>query len=301
MRCQAFGSPKGSNRAYTLRATAGTGTRLPTLELARAAFTPPRRLSAWVSTTGYRIDALAIVRPRSGPQSWEVTQLFSGADGRADDLVGGLLENVADSTAARGAERVFLRVRSDDPLIAEAQHGGFFPCVSEVLYERGPVPWRWQRRPNPALREMEPSDEYNAFRLYNAATPAEVRHSSAMTFDQWRACREQSRGRWRQFVMSSESGLKGWVATRRGPINAWIGTLAGPEDEGELVSMVDFALGRLNGARNVYCLVPEYQVAVQTALLGRGFKLGPEYTILVKSNARVEREIARGEVGVGTT
>ena len=297
MRCQALGSPKGGNRAYTLRATAGTGMRHPTVELARAALTPPRRLSAWVSTAGFRIDALAIARPRSGPQTWEVTQLFSGVD----DLVGGLLESVGETTASRGAERVFLRMRSDDPLIDEAKHGGFFPCVSEVLYQRGPVPWRWQRRPNAALRKIEGSDEYDAFRLYNAATPVEVRHSSAMTFDQWRACREQCQGRWRQFVMGSETGLRGWVATHRGPINGWIGTMVGPDDEGKLVSMVDFAIGRLNGTRNVYCLVPEYQVAVQTALVGRGFKLGPEYTILVKSNARVERETARAEVGVGTT
>jgi len=301
LRCQAFGSPKGSNRAHTFRGAANMNRRPALWDVARAGMMPTRRSVAWVSTAGSRINALSIARPRSGPQSWEVTHLIAGSGDEHDDLAGGLLDALANSTARQGAERVFLRLRSNDPLIVKAQHGGFFPCVSEVLYERGPVVWRWQREDGIALNRMEPSDDYDAFRLYNSATPAEVRHASAMTFDQWRACREQRGGRWRQLLLRSSNGIDAWVATHRDPWTGWLSIIARPDVESRLGSLVDLALGRLKGVRKVYCLVPEYQIAFQSALLRRDFRPGPEFTILVKSNASAVRERAAAKVGVGTT
>ena len=264
--------------------------------------TPPRRVAAWVSTEGPRIEAISVARQRSGPQAWEVTHLFPGTTGQEDDDLSGILEGTAQSVAPHGGEKVFLRLRAGDPLVRAARIGGFFPSVSETLFERGTVSWQRQRRPNVTMRNMEGADEYDAFRLYNASTPAEVRRSTAMTFDQWRACLEQRKGRWRRFVMGSEAALTGWVAIRRGPVTGWMSAVVSPNPDGRFASssMVDFALGRLRGVRRVYCLVPSYQPSVRTALLERGFIMGPEYTILVKANASVVRETARAEVGVGT-
>ena len=300
-RCQTFGGPKGSNRAYTLKDTAGRGKWPAPVELARATVSPPRRVAAWVSTTGPRIHAMSVARQRSGPQSWEVTHLFSGSGGQ-DGEVSRLLEGVAGSAASYGGERVFLRLRAEDPLIGEAQRGGFFPSVSETLFESGPVPWRHRRRTDAMLRKMERSDEYDAFRLYNSSTPAEIRRSTAVTFDQWRACLEHRRGMWRRFAVTSETTLTGWIAVHRGPMTGWMSAVASPDPEGRLASssMIDFALSRLRGVRRVYCLVPYFQPEVRTALLERGFISGPEYTILVKANASVVRETAGAEVGVGT-
>ena len=261
----------------------------------------PRRVAAWVSATGPRVHAMSVARQRSGPQSWEVTHLFPGTGGQ-DDEVSRLLEEAAGSTASYGGERVFLRLRAEDPLISEARRGGFFPSASETLFEFGPIPWRRRRRTDAKLRKMERADEYDAFRLYNSSTPAQVRRSTAVTFDQWRACSEQYRGRWRRFVVGPETGLTGWVAVLRGPLTGWMSAVVDPDQENRMASyaMVDFALDRLGGARKVYCLVPSYQTAVRSALLGRGFISGPEYTILVKANASVVRETAGAEVGVGT-
>ena len=102
--------------------------------------------------------------------------------------------------------------------------------------------------------------------------------------------------------MDSETALTGWVSVLRGPVTGWVSAAVSPDPEGRLASssMVDFALGRLGGVRRVYCLVPWYQAAVRTALLERGFIMGPEYTILVKTNASVVREAAGAEVGIGT-
>ena len=264
--------------------------------------TPPRKVAAWVSTTGPRIHAMSVARQRSGPQAWEVTHLFPGTTGQGDDNLSGILEGTAESAASHGGERVFLRLRAGDPLMDEARRGGFFPSVSETLFERGPVPWAQPMQRIATLRKMAGADEYDAFRLYNLSTPAEVRRSTAVTFDQWRACLEQRKSRWRRFVMGSETALTGWVSVHRGPVAGWMSAAVSPDPEGRLASssMVDFALGRLGGVRRVYCLVPSYQAAVRTALLERGFISGPEYTILVKANASVARETASAEVGVGT-
>ena len=264
--------------------------------------TPPRRVAAWVSATGHRIHAMLVARQRSGPQSWEISHLYPGPDGREEVGVGELLESAAVSAASRGGERVFLRLRASDPLIAEARRGGFFPSVSETLLERGPVRWGRRTQNKTALRRMTDSDEYDAFRLYNISTPAEVRRSTAMTFDQWSACLEQHKGAWRRFAVSSESGLAGWVAVHRGPLTGWMSAVVSPDPEGlaASVSIVDFALDRLRGVRRAYCLVPSYQTAVRSALLERGFISGTEYTILVKANASVIRETTGAEVGVGT-
>ena len=264
--------------------------------------TPPRKAAVWVCTAGSRIHAVSVVRQRSGLQSWEVTHLFPGTDGRGGGDLGGLLDSAAISAASRGGERVFLRLRAGDPLIEEARHGGFFPSISETLFERGLVQWGHEMFRKAPMRKMTGADEYNAFRLYNLSTPAEVRHSTAMTFDQWRSCLEQGKRPWRRFALGSEAALTGWVAVHRGPLTGWMSAAVTPGMEGRLASppMVDFALSRLRGVRRVYCLLPTYQPAVRAALLERGFISGPEYTILVKANASVLKETTGAEVGVGT-
>ena len=153
-----------------------------------------------------------------------------------------------------------------------------------------------------ALSKMGGSDEYNAFRLYSVSTPAEVRRSIAMTFDQWRSSLEQRKSAWRRYALRSDTELAGWVAVNRGLATGWISVATSPDSDGRIASSstVDYALGRLKGVRRVYCLVPSYQPAVRTALLERGFISGPEYTILVKANAAVVRETSGAEVGVGT-
>ena len=68
--------------------------------------------------------------------------------------------------------------------------------MSETLYRGRSAGTSYGNGPlfDARMRPMEPSDDHGLFRLYNAATPAPVRSLVAMTFDQWRACREQRGG-----------------------------------------------------------------------------------------------------------
>ena len=203
--------------------------------------TSPRRV-AWVSVTGPRVHAMSIARQRSGPQSWEVTHLFPGTRSREDDDLVGLLEGTAESAASHGGERVFLRVRSGDPLIGEARRGGFFPSMSETLFKRGVVPWGQGVPGKAPMRKMTGADEYDAFRLYNLSTPSEVRRSTASTFEQWKSCLEQRKLPWRCFVMGSEIALTGWAAVYRGTLTGWMSAIVSPDREGQAGLSVD---GRL--------------------------------------------------------
>ena len=165
------------NRAFTLGGLLGRQSiGPPLLGLSRRHLSPRAKERAWVWRRGNRVMGVASVRPRASHRSWEVPALHIGT--ATEPAVSELLEQVAASAAAEGAERVFLRLRDDHEVIRAARVGGFFPCMWETLYQRptsvasnvnGPL-----FDPEIRMRPTKPSDEYGLFRLYNAATPASV-------------------------------------------------------------------------------------------------------------------------------
>ena len=276
--------------------------------MARAGLSLPRQGYGWALCNRSRVIALAIVRQRSGPQSWEVTQLFSDPRTGTDHQLADLLEKLSGTAASHGGERVFLRLRSDDPLIDVARLSGYFPCVAEVLHKGMPLRRGHSEASGAAAEEEAPlprkktrADHHGLFRLYNAATPQEVRSSSAMTFNQWSASHEHTSGRWREFVVETDSAITGWVGTLRRVRTGQMSTVVHPDDDRSLDSIVDFGLRRLGGAKAVYCLVPEYQVAFRSVLAQRGFNEVASYITLVKSTVSTVKKEGTHRVRVGAT
>ena len=275
------GGPGGSNRVYTLDSL-GSEMR-PHLSLSDAAGLSfslhGKSTYALACIHGNRVVSISAARPRSGPRTWEFTQLLPASEDESgcEDL----LRTICRGVAGRGGERVFIRLRSEDPLVDVTRRCGFVPCAHEVLFKgrhRTPSTER-----SITVREKRPAHEYGLFRLYNAATPSETRFATGMTFEQWASSREQGGGRRREYVYESDGMLRGWIGTsqRRGP--ARIIAMIHPEEETSIVPLMDYGLARLTGAPTVYCLVQEHQTILQRLLVQIGYEAVSEYVTLVRS------------------
>ena len=181
-----FGGPDNGNRAYTLGRVSGDAhPRLSKVGAVRASVSLRRkRVSAWVWTRGYRVMGIAAARPRAGPLAWELSHLHLASDGGSSWTE--LLDRVCRGVARGGGEKVFLRLRSEDTLVNAAAVCGFVPCIHESLFKGRPAlsPSTLQI----GLRARVPADDYNLFRLFNAATPSKARLAAGVTFEQWRVC-----------------------------------------------------------------------------------------------------------------
>lgn len=205
-----------------------------------------------------------------------------------------MLDSLSAEAASQGAERIFLRVEHDDPLVSTARTVGFFPSAAETLYKGRADPDGADRGslfvPDSRLRGKEDRDEWGLFRLYNATTPAETRTLAGMTFDQWSASRERTAGRCVQRVLETDGEIRGWLATAR----RWsVGTLSAmlhPEDEAIMEDIIVSGLGRLSGAASVVCIAADHQTALQQALRDQGFRAEGELVCLVKSTAKNVRD-----------
>ena len=113
--------------------------RLTPAALCRAGISSLRRTgSVWVWRLNGRVLGLAAAGMRSGARSWELSGLYLREDRSGDPRE--LLERVSQTAASLGAERVFLRLRSGDPLIHTARAAGYYPRIGEVLYRHaGPA------------------------------------------------------------------------------------------------------------------------------------------------------------------
>lgn len=284
------GGKGGSSRAYTMdRLRGATQSRLSLVEAARISVPLPRRsVCSWALVRSNRIVTIAAARPRSGPQTWEVSLLLTASDDDPGCIE--LLSQVCQGVARNGGETVFIRLVSDDPLVDVARLSGFAPCTSELLFCIAGRHATHSSRPV-SLRKKSPADEYNLFQLFNASTPAESRFTFGMTFDRWKASQERSRGRRREFVYETDGDLRGWVKTSKRFGAGQLQVMIHPQEETNVAILLDYGLKRLAGARTVCCLVPEHQVLLQRLLSQRGYHLTSQYTTLVRSMvapARIE-------------
>ena len=303
LRCILKGEPGGINRAHTLSSLGGEKSfGFSPIEVSRAGASLRGKGCAWVSCEGRRVSGLVAARQRSRRQSWEVTHLFLDANG--ENQVPRLLDQVSRIAASNGGERIFFRVRRDDPLADMCRQSGFFPCVHEVLYKGMPPPRvnddrRRDDLEPPHLRKLNPrSDDFGVFRLYNAATPSDVRQTTGMTFDQWAASRETCRGKCQEFVLEEDGAVKGWLRTIQTSSVGRMSVMVHPAHEAGTAAILDFGLDRLRGTKVVYCLVPEYQVGLQRLLTDRGFTPEADYVSLARSTVVRVKEGARARAPV---
>ncbi len=292
------GSLSRENRAYTLDRV---DKRMPMvftlLDAARIAVSLRGSRCSWVSTHENRTDAFAAARPRSAPQSWEVTHLLLGRDGERG--LPGLLEKVAESATQKGAQRIFIRLRDGDPMSEACRLAGFFHCFSETLY-RGEA-LDDHEYASPALRERLPEDDHALFRLYNAATPSDVRCVYGMTLDQWRSSQETLLARSQEFVYERNGSVRGWLKAQRRFRSGHVAIAVHPDEQAGIPFLLRFALAGMREGKEVFCVVPEYQTAVRSALQQQGFEPVSEYVMMARSmTVGVEKEAERATATVAS-
>ena len=262
------------------------------LDLSRKRLSPRANDAVWVWCEGRHVLGVASVRPRTGMKSWEVANLYLDSPSRMP--VADLLEQLSASAVSQGAERIFLRLQQDDEVVSSARLSGFFPSTKESLYRGQPLTENSRKGSlfdaDSRLRKKEKPDEYGLFRLYNLATPADVRTLSGMTFDQWAASHEQSPGRRDERVFEGEAAIRGWLGTARRSSMGNLSTMLHPDDEAVMGDIVAAGLRRLSSTKRVFCVVPEYQYALRRALEEQGFQLEGEFITLVKSTAKTVRD-----------
>ena len=288
-----------SNFAYTMdRLAKAPRARVSILDAARLSLLTQGRWSlAYCASGGARITAVAAARRRSGPRAWELSHLDLSPDSydAGDDLLGHTCREVA----RRGGERVFVRLREDEPCAGAVGRSGFVPCSREMLFT-GP------RRPGARgadlpMRRRRSHDDHNLFRLYMSACPAQARLIYGATFDQWSAALERSRGITRDFVYEADGEIRAWIRTSRWLTAGQFSITVGPEESSVLAALVDFGMGKLAGVSNVQCLVPEHHILLQRLLVHRGLDVAAEYVNMAKTMvAPVTKEAGRVAVPTPT-
>jgi hypothetical protein len=339
LRCILLNAPRGPNLACPKE-------NFPAGALLQVADVPllPRNIKLWkealtrrqnrvtlVWWEGTHLVGLASARSRIGLRIWEIDHLYliagllSGEESTSDSLLLylELLEHLVQAVGERRAERIFLRLSTDSPVIDLARRTGFFPYFEESLLMRGRHSERSHAKEDFPLGHLlqggdgkifslwhrVPADDYGLFQLFSAATPSQARVALGLTFDQWRDGRERpSHGH----AMSLARGRREWVVRCEGnacpaPISKIIGWLSLlPYSQGEegdvmvhpdhpelLPVLLNLALGKGNAQR---WLVPDYQKPVSDLLCHHGFRKVAHYTMLVKTVAA--RVKSRGMIPV---
>ena len=90
-------------------------------------------VTAW---DGLKLRGLASARMLTGPRAWTIDRLYlPGLSNEIETAAStglDLLDAVSRAVGQRSAQRVFLRVPSDSPVVKMAQRTGYFPYYEEV-------------------------------------------------------------------------------------------------------------------------------------------------------------------------
>ncbi len=249
----------------------------------------------WVSVRGATIRGLISARRRAKRTAWEVDCLINADDDPS--VAHSLLERMAAGTAKEGAERIFLRLAAESPMVEIARSVGFFAYAHETLYradEPAPTP-----DPGLPLRSASKADAFGIYQLYNAVTPASVRAIEGATFREWQAAREPWGGNPSDLVLEEE-----------GIITACLRLLPGNESRFSLLihpqrrdpkAFLETALARLKGSRPVLCLAPSRGDSLSRLLHRLAFSPVEDYVVMAKRTARLAEEVAAESVRTAVT
>ncbi len=252
------------------------------------------RRQTWIAARGLRACALASVRPRWSPSAWEVDYLIVGQGDETLCLT--LVEQLVQGLGRAGVEKVFVRVKTDSPLLGTIRQAGFFPYLKERLLAIDRAPQGLEPAKLP-LREHTLADALPLFQLYNAAVPAAVRRNEAPTLREWVAVQEK--GRWQHMIAMGSEGPGAWLRLSKSNRAGRFSLLTQRRQDVPLDYLLAAALNYLADRRPIFCLVPEYQKAVSRRLEELGFRATAEYVVLVNRLARPVEEAVPVAEGVG--
>ena len=241
----------------------------------------------WISIKGATLRGLASARRRGSKAAWEVDCLIDAADDD-DSVLSGLLDQVVTDAARGGAEKIFLRVRADSPVVEAAVHCGFAPYLNERLLAAKAPRAGGSASDQHKLRRWSRSDAYPTFRLYNRWVPETVRRVEAATFREWQNARERVSPRrgTQQRVIELDGQIAGWLRTAADGEIGRFDLMAGPADADLLDALIDGALERLSEQSALFTLVPQFAAVLGQRLEERGFSVEREYTVLARRTTK---------------
>jgi hypothetical protein len=194
-----------------------------------------------------------------------------------------LLQEPGLVLAERGAERLFLRLPADSPLLDLALRVSFLPYGEEDLF-LAPTPL-----PSPPplpLRPRSPHDNQQLFQLYSLLMPPQIRQAEGMSLQEWL----ESQEKWgTEKVWEKERGVQGWLRLEKKGGRGSVEVLATPEG---LEGLLGYALRRLRGCGSLLCFAFPFQEELERSLVAYGFQKVGENTLLVKELAARARQPA---------
>ncbi len=239
--------------------------------------------NTWVSVRGATIRGLISARPRAKRSAWEVEVLINASDDESVALA--LFSRMTAGVIKQGAERVFLRLGADSAICETARAAGFFRYGSEILYRRSAG-----KSAHPealeGLRSRAKSDAFGIYELYRRVAPATVRAIEGLTFREWQAAQEKWGGRCSDVLLEEDGLITGWVRVMPGNTGR-IHVLA---ERPPYDSLLGAGLDVLQD-RDVFCLAPDYNVELASALGRSSFEPVATYLSLAKRLTKpVEQE-----------
>ncbi len=240
-----------------------------------------RRRSVWVSVRRQRLRGLLGARQRSRRQAWEVDYLVDQTSG--GDALRALHDRALADLAARGVEKLFLRLAAESDLLDTALAAGFVAYRQEVLFS-GELTAAGS--PPLAARRTSQTDAYPLFRLYCAATPETVRRHEAATFGEWQAGQERI---WLKggcdLVSEREGRIDARVRAARLPQGIAVDVVGADDGLDATMPLLAAAVSERGGGR-VSLLVPETETALAARLAAGGLVAGERYVCLCQRTTR---------------
>jgi hypothetical protein len=241
------------------------------------------RRNAWISAHRQRLLGLVSARRRGGRRAWEIDCLIDTTPGH--NAVPGLIDCAVQAGGRAGAEKIFLRLNVNSPLLPVVINAGFSAYDSERLYVGSALALAGAEAP---VRPFSQPDQYPAYRLANCTAPERVRWAEAATFGEWQAAQERI---WTkagaQLVMDAEGGLSAHVKAARLPHGVAVDVTAdraGLDVLQGLMHAAVRAVGPVTGP--VMVLVHDSDFALATRLADLGFEPRDEFVSLLCRTAR---------------
>ena len=228
----------------------------------------------WIDVRGRQIQGIATARPLAGQDAWLIDTLIDAGGVAGGGVVTALLSQAADAAVEAGVSKLLLRVRAEAPALPEALRAGFARVVHEEL-------WSSERRdaslPEGAqavlVRDVEDSDTFALFQLYNRALPIDARQALAVTFEEWRSAQER---RWlgrgaRELVACEGDRIRGVLQASSG---GQFTLLVEPGFEAAGSSLYAAAASQLEGAERLLALQPVCAGTPASMLRAHGYQKG---------------------------
>jgi hypothetical protein len=244
------------------------------------------RRNAWISSRRQRLLGLVSARRRGGRQAWEIDCLIDTTP--TQDAVPGLLECAIRAGGKAGAEKLFLRLNANSPLLQIVMGAGFSAYCSERLYVGSAL--ALPEDPSLKLRPFSQADQYPAFRLYNCALPERSRRAEAATFAEWQASQERH---WLkggvEIVLDGTGELLTHARAARLDNATLVDVRAGASALDSAPAIMRSAFHACGGSGPVMTLVHEADTGLAARLEDLGFEPREEFFSLMCRTTRVAK------------